>query len=248
MKTYYIYKATNIIDGKSYVGYTTTTPDARKSCHFSGAEKHRDNNSHFYNAIRLYGKENFTWNVLKDNIHDILMLKLMETFMIMVHKTHWTEGGYNMTWGGDGCLGHKHTIETKLKMSKSAKGKNTWSKGKPHNDEWKRKLGDAHRGKIISKETREKMSIAKLGTKRQFTDEHRKNLSKANVGRKYGVEARQNMSLSHIGKKQSDESRKKRSLSMLGKNTGPKSEETRRKISETLRRKNDNNFTVQQET
>jgi len=33
---------------------------------------------------------------------------MMETFMIMVHKTHYSEGGYNLTWGGgDNPMNHE---------------------------------------------------------------------------------------------------------------------------------------------
>jgi group I intron endonuclease len=114
MKPYgIIYKATNVIDGKSYVGYTTTT--RRKYQHYYAAKSQDDVNNYFYNAIRLHGYDNFKWEVLKE-CDNQLMLNLMETFMIMVHHTHWTEGGYNMTWGGDGMSGYKHSKQSIEKM------------------------------------------------------------------------------------------------------------------------------------
>ncbi len=40
-------------------------------------------------------------------------------------------------------IGHKHSLETKIKMSISRKGKNTWSKGRSLSDEHKRKIAEA---------------------------------------------------------------------------------------------------------
>jgi len=70
---------------------------------------------YFYRSLRKYGNENFTWEVLKE-CNNRLMLGPMETFMIMVHHSHYTEGGYNLTWGGSGTSGYKFTEEQKRKM------------------------------------------------------------------------------------------------------------------------------------
>jgi len=58
-----VYKATNKIDGKSYVGQTTFTLASRKSGHKTKALK-LNKPSPFYRAIREYGWDNFTWEIV----------------------------------------------------------------------------------------------------------------------------------------------------------------------------------------
>lgn len=117
-----IYKATNIVNGKCYIGQTVRTLDKRIYNHFYNAKKVKkeDENDcrYFYRTLRKYGIKNFKWEMLKE-CNSREMLNLMETFMIMVHKSHHTENGYNMNFGGDGQSGFKHTIKTKNKIKKS---------------------------------------------------------------------------------------------------------------------------------
>lgn len=59
-----------------------------------------------------------------------------------------------------------------------------WNKGKktgPHSEETKQKIGNAHRGKLISDETKRKLSIANTGKTR--SDETRKKIREANKGK-----------------------------------------------------------------
>lgn len=58
-----VYKATNNIDGKSYVGQTTNNLANRKSSHKTKALK-QNQPSPFYRAIREYGWEAFGWEVV----------------------------------------------------------------------------------------------------------------------------------------------------------------------------------------
>jgi hypothetical protein len=80
-----------------------------------------------------------------------------------------------MTDGGDGASGLNCSIEKrrKYKMSKVKR-----------NSEWKRKISEAHKGKVFSKETLEKMSKAKLGSK--VSEDVRKKMSESNRSEEIG--------------------------------------------------------------
>ena len=68
------------------------------------------------------------------------------------------DGGYNLTFGGDGIRGYKFTEKTKAKMSEARKGRpiseeqkakiSESMKGKPKSEEWKIKHREAMKGKV----------------------------------------------------------------------------------------------------
>lgn len=153
-----IYKSTNIINGKCYIGQTIQDFNERKGEHFRNAVYY-DSQTYFHRAIRKYGIENFKWEIIFE-CDDSLVLNVMETFKIMVNHSHVREGnGYNLTWGGeDNPMNYP---EIKHKMSK--KIKEIWSI--PEN--YKR-FCDCMKGKKVSpftNEHKEKLSIMKMGTK-----------------------------------------------------------------------------------
>jgi hypothetical protein len=81
----------------------------------------------------------------------------------------------NMTEGGNGTSGLSCSIEKRRKyiMSKIER-----------NSEWKRKISEAHKGKIFSNETLKKMSKAKIGKK--TSEETRKKMSVSNRSEEIG--------------------------------------------------------------
>lgn len=62
IKKYYVYKATNLVNNKIYIGKTRNL-GYRKIEHLYKAFKTKHNN-YFHNAIKKYGKENFKWEIL----------------------------------------------------------------------------------------------------------------------------------------------------------------------------------------
>lgn len=90
-----IYLITNLLNGKQYVGKTKYTLAHRFSQHCNNDFY----NTYIHNAIVKYGKENFKIEEIcrTDDSH----WKELETFYIKLYHTHYTEGGYNISWGGD---------------------------------------------------------------------------------------------------------------------------------------------------
>jgi hypothetical protein len=104
-------------------------------------------------------------------------------------------------------VGKKRSTETRKKYSKAKKGQIPWNKNKKLSLKTCEKMKQSHIGLKASNETIEKLRISNLGEKNPM-----------------------------FGKKQSEESNKKRSESMQGKNKRPCSEETKVKISNTLKK------------
>ena len=89
----YIYKITNKVNGKSYIGQTRYTIEFRWRQHL-----HKKDNTYFHNAIRKYGADNFIVEKLEEcNIED---LNEKEIYYIAKYNTF--KDGYNLTIGGDG--------------------------------------------------------------------------------------------------------------------------------------------------
>lgn len=151
----FVYKCTNLINGKIYIGKTNNFEFRRKQ-HLRNIKKYC---TYFYNAINKYGKNNFYWDILNNVETDKEAFEL-EKFWIKYFKSNDSKFGYNMTNGGEGISGFKHNSKTKNKIKE--KRKNQIIK---HSEETKRKISESNKGKTISKKCREKISKTKKGTK-----------------------------------------------------------------------------------
>lgn len=116
LKVYTIYKVTNKINGKAYIGFDSKWP-SRKSVHICEATTRKNKQYPLYRAIQKYGVENFEWSVLYQSEDKEHTLNIMENKFILEHNTHFRNGhGYNMTYGGEGAFGWIPTEETKRKI------------------------------------------------------------------------------------------------------------------------------------
>lgn len=102
---YHIYKITNKINQKSYIGLTTQELNNRWKQHCDAAfnEKHPDYKTPFKKAIRKYGENNFTIEII-DEADNLKKLKELEEYWISYYRTYigWNDcKGYNATKGGD---------------------------------------------------------------------------------------------------------------------------------------------------
>lgn len=111
-----LYKLTSP-SGKSYIGITIKTMDARWGKHVEHALGKRDNGA-LYAALRKYGPESFTRELLAE-CDDWGELCQMEIAAIREHKT-FAPNGYNLTTGGEGIPGPR-SEETKRRISVAQK-------------------------------------------------------------------------------------------------------------------------------
>lgn len=92
----YIYKITNKINGKSYVGKTERTVEERWNEHCNDFTKERCRNRPLYRAMNKYGVENF----YIETIEETSSPEERECFWIEHFQSF--KKGYNATIGGDG--------------------------------------------------------------------------------------------------------------------------------------------------
>lgn len=125
-----IYKTTNKINNKSYIGQTIKSLNERISTHLYYVND--GSNYLFHKAIRKYGKENFIWEIICE-CNSKKELNEKEKFYIKFYNTK-TPKGYNLTDGGEGMVGWHHTEKTKRIMSENNSGENNPMFGKKRPD------------------------------------------------------------------------------------------------------------------
>ena len=115
-KTYKIYKCTNTINNKVYIGYTNKILKKRIAEHKCSAKNNSDYLLH--KAIRKYGFDNFTWQVIFECFDRQHALNNAEPFFIKEFNCYYKDGlGYNMTFGGQGGMtGKNHSEKVRQKM------------------------------------------------------------------------------------------------------------------------------------
>lgn len=122
-----IYKITNIVNGKVYIGQTVNYEErVRHHKQIAFRLNSKDKDRPLYRAIRKYGLDNFTFEVI-DNATTIEELNLKEINWIE-HYDCCVDGdkGYNLDRGGKNGL--KSEV-TKRKMSESQIGEKNWAYG-----------------------------------------------------------------------------------------------------------------------
>jgi group I intron endonuclease len=183
MKTI-IYKVTNLVNGKIYIGKTTSGLKNRMKAHLCLARK-CNGNGIFTRAIHKYGKENFKWEIVDCCLFEDQLSEMEKYYIKEFNCRH--PHGYNLTDGGEGNTGYIATDETRKKLSVALKGLNTWS-----------------RGIRVSAETLHKMSEARMGAKNPFygkrhTDETKNKISRRRLGSHHSDDIKKKMSLTRSG-------------------------------------------------
>jgi group I intron endonuclease len=161
--------------------------------------KRIEGDNKFHRAIKKYGFENFTYEVIftidnEDRKRVKEKLDFMERYYIRKYDS--LNNGYNLTAGGEGGSG-KHTEEFKKMMSDKMKENNpAWNM----TDEWKQHIADSQRGKKMSDNmkqlTSERMKsnnpmknpevAAKMAENKKgkhLSEEHKKKISESQKGK-----------------------------------------------------------------
>lgn len=182
----FIYKITNMVTNKNYIGKTKKTISARFKEHKKAAKDNKKN-YHLYNSMNKYGLDCFFIELIEECSDN--KLNERESYWIDYYNTYYN--GYNETFGGDGRTKYdyklladtyletksekntaemfgcsksvvQHACETySIKINKGLSPEYWKSeKGQKHKEQI-RQLGLASKGRIVSKETRKKQSEAR---------------------------------------------------------------------------------------
>jgi group I intron endonuclease len=156
---------------------------------------HHDNKA-LSRAIVKYGLESFEKEVIC--YCDVDELNTLEEYYIKKLRTHRSENGYNLTWGGDGVgAGEDHPL-----YGVTGEAHPSW--GRKHTKETLQKLSESHRGIKHSDEARRKIAEATAGKNNPFFGRKSGNATSSyygvsKCGNKYRVLITVNKKLTHIG-------------------------------------------------
>lgn len=168
--TWLVYRATCTATNRSYIGITKNGLRHRWTGHLSTAR--RGSPVAMARAIRKYGPDAFVLTILAIAA-DFDEAASVERALIAKHGTM-VPNGYNLTTGGEATHGRRVSEEVRKRMSESAiargshpqspesRAKTSAGRKAIMTDELRAKIGAAHRGKIMSPETREKLRAAAL--------------------------------------------------------------------------------------
>lgn len=234
LKKYKVYLLQTPRSAKVYVGYTGQKyVSSRLGKHRQEAKRGTD--THLYRAMRLYGPNSFSWQLLGD-FDTKEQATTLEKIWIILLRAQDSEFGYNTTGGGEAP---KHSEETKQKISQIQKDnplpaefykhlgelskdpkrraahseaiKAAWASGaydsRKGDNSWSHRVG-------LSEESRKKLS---------------ESLRKAHQERPWWTRA---------GKKATEETKAKMSASMKGLKRGPMSDEHKAKVGASIRATN----------
>jgi group I intron endonuclease len=141
-----VYKHTNKITGKSYIGCSTKSVFERLDSHKNRANLEK---SYFQRSLKKYGKENFE-SIQIDTANSESEMFEKEKFWIKFYNTI-SPNGYNLTEGGEGIT--NMIPEIRAKISKTKTGKSVPKlKGRVRSQEERNKISKGLGGsKILAK-------------------------------------------------------------------------------------------------
>ena len=204
-----IYKLTNKINNKIYVGMTKYSVGKRVAQHIKSKKK-----TIIQNAINKYGIDSFIIEII-DSADTREALAEKEKYWIKKFNCK-APLGYNATDGGEGVVGSIQKVRDAISSAKkgiSLTEEHKQALRKPHKmtEEGLAAILLANTGEKHSKETKKKMSLASKGKPK--SKEHAENISKGKTGHFVSEEQKEKQRIAMTGKKHSEETKKKMSAS-----------------------------------
>ena len=168
MKKTGVYKIQSTIKSKrSYIG-SSIDINRRKQDHLKNLRKNIHHSLKLQRHYNKYGESDLQFSILLGCEKEDLIK--IEQYFIDSYKPY-----FNCSPTAGNCLGVKHSIKTKKKLSNQRIGQKNNFYGKHHSEETKQKNREAHLGKLL-------------------TDEHKQNIGKGHLGQKRSEIAKYNMS------------------------------------------------------
>lgn len=127
-----------------YIGYTSNTKSRYMSHHRLSSLKYSTHKNHWLKSLIAKGQKAEMF--ILETYQTAEELPQAEIELVEYYKSIGCDL-VNGTKGGDGIIGYNHSDETKLKMSKSRRGKPSNKKGVKLSEEHKLKLAIASSGK-----------------------------------------------------------------------------------------------------
>lgn len=169
--TYIVYKHTNKLNGKSYIGITKTTMELRWKRHIYLSKKNSSSHIAFGCAIQKHGTGDEIWDhIVISTVETLEEAFAMEKRCIQEHKTM-VPDGYNMTTGGEGRFGPlsesakeslRNVVNDPEHRRKNSEAQKKHWKENPHRREErsiisKKIMSSEDMRKLISQKTKESM-------------------------------------------------------------------------------------------
>ena len=150
----HIYKFTHIESGRCYIGQTIQNPNQRRLEHISGSRRSKKT-YHFHNALKKYGIDAFTFEVIAVATSLDELNTLEELYVTQFNSI---ENGFNIRQAGGNKL---HSEESKNRMREAQRAAHARRRNLG-TDTWKRKDGGPMAGKKQSELTKEKIRLSHL--------------------------------------------------------------------------------------
>ena len=151
-----VYKITNTLNGKVYIGQTVDYRK-RKVGHFSYLRRNAHRNIYLQNSFNKYGESSFRIEIIKECTID--ELDELEIYYMRKYNSIDRTQGYNMVIGGNTNKSFSDCIRQKMSQSQ---------KGRIISEEHRKRIGKWHKGKTISPKDIEKANKTKKDNQIQW--------------------------------------------------------------------------------
>ncbi len=200
-----VYAFASEVNGKHYIGSTSSGLQKRRTEHVRDLRKGRHRNRHLQSAWSKHGEEAFSFIILAECSPE----ECVPTEQAFIDA--YLDAGiplYNLSLTAGSVLGMKFG---------------------PPSEEKRRKISDGNKGKTLSKE--HVAAIVAANTGKRMSDENRAKMIELHTGAKRSEETKNRIGARSKGRIPGEETRKKMSAARLGRAV---SEETRNKVSKSL--------------